>query len=181
LNSISDVRESLTKQQYIASEEIAKCFTWRSNSASRCWPRAAGVARQSWQGMVGHHRARADSSSMLRGPGRNKACMSGNTQTDALHPASARQAHDLLRRRQYPGAAADRLPPKKTSSSPTAFCCAAAPASITADKPVVLLIDEIDRSDAEFEAFLLEILSDFQVSVPELGPSKPATCAGGTH
>ena len=34
---------------------------------------------------------------------------------------------------------------------------------------VVLLIDEIDRSDAEFEAFLLEILSDFQVSIPELG------------
>jgi MoxR-like ATPase len=41
--------------------------------------------------------------------------------------------------------------------------------AITADKPCVLLIDEIDKSDAEFEAFLLEILSDFQVSVPELG------------
>jgi MoxR-like ATPase len=41
--------------------------------------------------------------------------------------------------------------------------------AITADQPVVLLIDEIDRADAEFEAFLLEILSDFQVSVPELG------------
>jgi len=37
------------------------------------------------------------------------------------------------------------------------------------DKPPVLLIDEIDRSDEEFEAFLLEILSDFQVSIPELG------------
>lgn len=36
-------------------------------------------------------------------------------------------------------------------------------------KPTLLLIDEIDRADAEFEAFLLEILSDFQVSVPELG------------
>ncbi len=35
--------------------------------------------------------------------------------------------------------------------------------------PTVLLIDEIDRADAEFEAFLLEVLSDFQVSVPELG------------
>jgi MoxR-like ATPase len=33
----------------------------------------------------------------------------------------------------------------------------------------VLLIDEIDRADAEFEAFLLEVLSDFQVSIPELG------------
>ncbi|MFQ5484154.1 MAG: AAA family ATPase [Desulfobacterales bacterium] len=36
-------------------------------------------------------------------------------------------------------------------------------------KQVVLLIDELDRSDAEFEAFLLELLSDFQVSIPELG------------
>ncbi|MEJ5224332.1 MAG: MoxR family ATPase, partial [Anaerolineales bacterium] len=41
--------------------------------------------------------------------------------------------------------------------------------AILSDEPVVLLIDEIDRADAEFEAFLLEILSDFQVSVPELG------------
>src|SRR5690606_14261709 len=41
--------------------------------------------------------------------------------------------------------------------------------AITADEPVVLLIDEIDRADAEFEAFLLEVLSDFQVSVPEIG------------
>ncbi|MBD0283472.1 MAG: MoxR family ATPase [Thermoleophilaceae bacterium] len=37
------------------------------------------------------------------------------------------------------------------------------------DGPVVLLIDEVDRSDDEFEAFLLEFLSDFQVSIPELG------------
>ncbi|MFZ2880273.1 MAG: MoxR family ATPase, partial [Phototrophicaceae bacterium] len=44
--------------------------------------------------------------------------------------------------------------------------------ALTADEPVVLLIDEIDRADAEFEAFLLEILSDFQVSVPELGTIK---------
>ncbi|MCB9451406.1 MAG: MoxR family ATPase [Anaerolineaceae bacterium] len=41
--------------------------------------------------------------------------------------------------------------------------------AITSEEPVVLLIDEIDRADAEFEAFLLEVLSDFQVSVPELG------------
>jgi len=41
--------------------------------------------------------------------------------------------------------------------------------AILSDQPSVLLIDEIDRSDAEFEAFLLEVLSDFQVSVPELG------------
>ena len=41
--------------------------------------------------------------------------------------------------------------------------------AISAAEPTVLLIDEIDKADTEFEAFLLEVLSDFQVSVPELG------------
>ena len=44
--------------------------------------------------------------------------------------------------------------------------------AIMSEKPVVLLIDEIDKADAEFEAFLLEVLSDFQVTVPELGTFK---------
>ncbi|MBW1845057.1 MAG: MoxR family ATPase [Deltaproteobacteria bacterium] len=41
--------------------------------------------------------------------------------------------------------------------------------AITADVPTLLLIDEVDKGDPEFEAFLLEVLSDFQVTVPELG------------
>jgi MoxR-like ATPase len=44
--------------------------------------------------------------------------------------------------------------------------------AISASHPCVLLIDEIDKADTEFEAFLLEVLSDFQVSVPELGTLK---------
>ena len=44
--------------------------------------------------------------------------------------------------------------------------------AIGSDEPVVLLIDEIDKSDPEFEAFLLEVLSDFQISIPELGTRK---------
>jgi MoxR-like ATPase len=41
--------------------------------------------------------------------------------------------------------------------------------AISVDEPVVLLIDEIDKTDQEFEAMLLEVLSDFQISIPELG------------
>ena len=48
--------------------------------------------------------------------------------------------------------------------------------AIAAEEPVVLLIDEIDKTDQEFEAMLLELLSDFQVSIPELG-----TVASTTH
>jgi MoxR-like ATPase len=41
--------------------------------------------------------------------------------------------------------------------------------AIDSDQPVVLLIDEVDRADEEFEAFLLEVLSDFQITIPEIG------------
>jgi len=44
--------------------------------------------------------------------------------------------------------------------------------AISAEKPVVLLIDEIDRADEEFEAFLLELLSAYQISIPEMGTIK---------
>jgi len=44
--------------------------------------------------------------------------------------------------------------------------------AISSEKPVVLLLDEVDKSDPEFEAFLLELLSDFQVTIPELGTRK---------
>jgi MoxR-like ATPase len=48
-------------------------------------------------------------------------------------------------------------------------------AAILSPEPCVLLIDEIDRADEQFEAFLLEVLSDFQVSVPELGTLQATT------
>ncbi|HEX4823551.1 MAG TPA: MoxR family ATPase [Candidatus Polarisedimenticolaceae bacterium] len=46
--------------------------------------------------------------------------------------------------------------------------------AILTKRPAVLLVDEVDRSDEEFEAFLLEVLSDHQVSIPELGTLKAA-------
>jgi len=47
--------------------------------------------------------------------------------------------------------------------------------AITSDRPAVLLIDEIDRADESFEAYLLEVLGEFQISVPELGTVKATT------
>ena len=44
--------------------------------------------------------------------------------------------------------------------------------ALRSEEPAVLLIDEIDKADQEFEAFLLELLSDFQISIPELGTVK---------
>ncbi len=47
--------------------------------------------------------------------------------------------------------------------------------AILSDQPVVLLIDEVDKADPEFEAFLLELLSDFQVTIPEIGTQTART------
>src|SRR5258705_7788598 len=47
--------------------------------------------------------------------------------------------------------------------------------AIASPEPVVLLIDEIDKTDQEFEAMLLEVLSDFQISIPELGRVEATT------
>jgi len=47
--------------------------------------------------------------------------------------------------------------------------------AITSEDPVLLLVDEIDKADPEFEAFLLEVLSDYAVSIPELGTVKATT------
>lgn len=47
--------------------------------------------------------------------------------------------------------------------------------AIASSEPVVLLIDEIDKTDQEFEAMLLEVLSEFQISIPELGPVEATT------
>ncbi|WP_353313371.1 MoxR family ATPase [Shimia sp. NS0008-38b] len=47
--------------------------------------------------------------------------------------------------------------------------------AISQDQPPVLLIDEIDRADEEFEAYLLEVLSDFQITIPEMGTVKAVT------
>ena len=47
--------------------------------------------------------------------------------------------------------------------------------AIASEDPVVLLIDEIDKTDQEFEAMLLEVLSEFQISIPELGPVEATT------
>jgi MoxR-like ATPase len=47
--------------------------------------------------------------------------------------------------------------------------------ALTSEKPVVMLIDEVDRADPEFEAFLLEVLSEGQVTIPELGTVRAKT------
>ncbi len=62
-----------------------------------------------------------------------------------------------------------RIAPTKSVFSEEFLLARPLLSSLTSDTPVVLLIDEVDRADPEFEAFLLEFLSEGQVSIPELG------------
>ena len=65
-------------------------------------------------------------------------------------------------------------------SSATLFCCAGRVLQAIDSrgqhngKAPILLIDELDRADEEFEAFLLEVLSDFQITIPEIGTIQAA-------
>ena len=72
---------------------------------------------------------------------------------------------------------------KKRNTSSAANSCSnghCCKSILSQDAAPVLLIDEIDRADEAFEAFLLELLSDFQVSVPEMGTIR-ATALASCH
>ena len=68
-----------------------------------------------------------------------------------------------------------RRPPRSRTSSPSATCSSARCSRRSVAQPPVLLIDEVDRADEAFEAYLLELLSDFQMSIPELGTVRAVT------
>jgi MoxR-like ATPase len=176
LNSISDVRESLTKQQYIASEEIATVLYLAEQLGKPVLAEGpAGVGKtelgKAWSAITGRELIRLQ---CYEGLDETKALYEWEYAKQMLYTQLLRdKLHDLLSDASTLAAAADRLAAEEDVFFSDRFLLPRPLLrAITADKPVVLLIDEIDRSDAEFEAFLLEILSDFQVSVPELGTIK---------
>ena len=98
----------------------------------------------------------ADPAAVLRGPRRGQGAVRVE-----LPQAAARDPGD----REEPTGTRRRA----TSSAPEFLLERPLMTAIASPEPVVLLIDEIDKTDQEFEAMLLEVLSDFQISIPELG------------
>ena len=103
-------------------------------------------------------RRRAAAAPVLRGHRRGP----GRVRVGLLPPAAAPARGRGERRRSRRGRAVLRALPREAAA-------AARARRTTATVPPVLLVDEVDRADDEFEAFLLEILSDWSISVPELG------------
>jgi MoxR-like ATPase len=172
-NNISNVKETLASQQYIASDEIATVLYLAERLGKPILTEGpAGVGKtelgKAWSGITGREMIRLQ---CYEGLDETKALYEWEYAKQMLYTQLLRdKLHDLLADAGSLTDAADRLATEEDVFFSERFLLPRPLLrAIIAPEPVVLLIDEIDRSDVEFEAFLLEVLSDFQVSVPELG------------
>ena len=173
---IADVLQGLGNQQYIASEEISTVVYL---AQSLCKPilaeGPAGVGKtelaKAWAGAIGAPLVRLQ---CYEGLDESKALYEWEYAKQMLYTQLLRDTlRNVLGEVNSLGEAAKRLAEEEDVFFSENFLLPRPlMTALTSEVPVVLLIDEIDRADVEFEAFLLEVLSDFQVSVPELGTIK---------
>jgi len=170
---INDVREGLGREQYIASEEISTVVYL---AQSLCKPilteGPAGVGKtelaKAWAGAGDFPLIRLQ---CYEGLDEGKALYEWEYAKQMLYTQLLRDTlHEVLSEAKSLSEAAERLAQEEDVFFSERFLLPRPLLSaLMSPEPVVLLIDEIDRADVEFEAFLLEVLSDFQVSIPEIG------------
>ncbi len=172
-DSVQEVKQALAAQQYIATDEIATVLFLAQKLGKPILAEGpAGVGKtelsKAWSGATGRPFVRLQ---CYEGLDESKALYEWEYAKQMLYTQLLRdKLSDLLAKAQSLTEAADRLAQEEDVFFSERFLLPRPLLqAINSDTPSVLLIDEIDRSDAEFEAFLLEILSDFQVSIPELG------------
>ena len=171
--STRSVKSSLNSQKYIASDEIATIvFLAQKLGKPLLTEGPAGVGKtelaKAIAGATGRELIRLQ---CYEGLDESKALYEWEYSKQLLYTQLLRdKLNDTLGTAGSLAEAADRLANEEDVFFSSRFLLQRPLLkAILCDQPTVLLIDEIDRADAEFEAFLLEVLSDFQVSVPELG------------
>lgn len=176
LSSITDVRDRLNTQQYIATDAITTAMFLADRLGKPLLAEGpAGVGKtelaKAWAAANGRELIRLQ---CYEGLDETKALYEWEYAKQLLYTQLLRdKLSETLADAKSLREAADRLANEEDVFFSERFLLPRPLLrAITSDQPVVLLIDEIDRADAEFEAFLLEVLSDFQVSVPELGTLK---------
>jgi MoxR-like ATPase len=175
-DSSSVVKTSLTAQKYIASDEIATIVYLAEKLGKPLLTEGpAGVGKTELaKAIAGATGCRLIRLQCYEGLDESKALYEWEYSKQLLYTQLLRdKLNDTLGKADTLSEAADRLAKEEDVFFSDRFLLQRPLLSaILSDEPTVLLIDEIDRADAEFEAFLLEVLSDFQVSVPELGTLK---------
>ena len=173
---ISDVTKGLLEQQYIASDEIATVVFLAEHMGKPILAEGpAGVGKtelaKAWAAASGRELIRLQ---CYEGLDESKALYEWEYSKQMLYTQLLRdKLSQVMGEASTLAEAADALGKEENVFFSKRFLLPRPLLrALMNERPVVLLIDEIDRADAEFEAFLLEILSDFQVSVPELGTIK---------
>jgi MoxR-like ATPase len=174
--NIDRIKENLAAQRYIASDEVATVIYLAEQLGKPILTEGpAGVGKTElgkvWAATTGRRLIRLQ---CYEGLDETKALYEWEYAKQMLYTQLLRsKLEDVIGDAVSLGEAADRIAAEEEVFFSERFLLPRPLLqTLISAEPVALLIDEIDRADVEFEAFLLEVLSDFQVSVPELGTIK---------